>query len=75
MRRYVEDRNKKEEDKRRELEKYFKKAYNTIDPEMFKDLTFVHTLEFGKDKHKTQHYFYEGNYGSRILPFEEIQQD
>ena len=58
---------KKEEDKRRELEEYFKKPYNTIDPEMYKDLAFVHTLELGKSKFTKEHYFYNGNFGSRHL--------
>ena len=65
----------KGEDKRRELERYFKKPYNTIDPEIYKDLRFIHTIETGKYKHHTKHYFYDGNYGSRYLPLEEVQQD
>ena len=68
---------KKEEDKRKALEEYFKKPYDTINPEIYKDLTFIHTIVSpdGKYKLKKEHYFYDGNYGSRHLPLEEIQQD
>ena len=61
--------------KRRALERYFKKPYDTIDPEIHRDLRFVYTIEAGKYKVKTEHYFYNGDYGIRHLPLEEIQQD
>ena len=64
-----------EEDKRETLERHFKKPYNKIDQEMFEDLTLIEIKKIGKCTFKTEHYFYNGNYGSRILPTEKIQQE
>ena len=56
---------------RRALEGYFKKQYEEIDPELYKELRFVHTkiVNSNDEKHesKTEHYFHDGNYGPREI--------
>ena len=66
---------KKEEDKREVLERHFNKPYNKIDQEMFEDLTLIESKKIEKSIFKTEHYFYNGNYGTRLLDIEEIQQE
>ena len=65
----------KEEDKREVLEKHFNKPYNKIDQEMFEDLTLIESKKIEKAIFTTEHYFYNGNYGTRYLGMEKIQEE
>ena len=68
----------KEEDKREALETYFKKPYKEIDPAQYKYLRLVHTARSklpGTPTTTRELLFYDGDYGARIIPTEEIQQE
>ena len=69
---------KKEIDKRIALEAYLKKPYEEINPALYKELRLVHTTRPklpGTPTITRELLFYEGDYGARIIPTEEIQQE